>query len=142
MRAVLLALSLLLPLQALAQANDTSNPIIARMAALVEAYNAQDLDAIGAVYHPEAALLAPGEAAIVGRAAIIQHYADAIAAGSTNVRFRTFDIRPSEIMAVEIGEAIVQVGDTDFVTRYMHVWEVEGEEIYLTRDMYHLLGTR
>ena len=142
MRAVLFALALLLPLQVQAQTYDTSNPIIARMAALVEAYNAQDVEAIGAIYHPEAALLAPGEPAILGRAAIMQHYADAIAAGSTNVRFRTFDIRPSEIMAVEIGEAIVQVGATDFVTRYMHVWEVDGTEIYLTRDIYHLLGTR
>ncbi|ABD54840.1 YybH family protein [Jannaschia sp. CCS1] len=142
MRVFALLLALVFPLTAQAQTNDTSNPIIARMAALVDAYNAQDLQAIGAIYHPEAALFAPGEAAILGREAIMQHYADAIAAGATEVQFRTFDIRPSEIMAVEIGETVVQVSGTGVVTRYMHVWEVDGDQILLTRDMYHVLGTQ
>jgi ketosteroid isomerase-like protein len=141
MRAVLLAIALLVPVAAQAQ-NDTSNPIIARMTALVDAYNAQDLEAIGAIYHPEAALFAPGEPAILGRDAIMQHYADAIASGARDVQFRTFDIRPSDIMAVEVGETVVQVGETGFVTRYMHVWEVDGDNLYLTRDIYHLVATQ
>lgn len=139
MRLLILALALLAPLHAHAQSD---NPIIARMEALVAAYNAQDLEAIGAIYHPEAALFPPGEPAILGREAIVQHYADAIAAGATDVQFRTFDIRPSEIMAVEVGETVVQVGGTGYVTRYMHVWEVDGTELYLTRDIYHLVATQ
>ncbi len=139
MRLLILALALLVPLHAHAQ---SENPIIARMEALVAAYNAQDLEAIGAIYHPEAALFAPGEPAILGRAAIVQHYADAIAAGATDVQFRTFDTRPSDIMAVEVGESVVQVGGTGYVTRYMHVWKVDGTELYLTRDIYQLVATQ
>lgn len=141
MRAILLALTLLLPAAAHAQ-NDTSNPIVARIAALVDAYNAQDLEALGAIYHPEAALFAPGERAILGRDAIVQHYANAIAAGSRDVQFQVFDIRPSEIMAVAVGEVVVQVGETGIVTRFMHVWEVVGDQLLLTRDIYHLVATQ
>ncbi len=143
MRALALTLLLtLLPAAVPAQTNDTSNPIVARIADLVAAYNAGDLQAIGAIYHPEAALFPPGEPAILGRDAIVQHYADAIAAGARDVQFVTLDIRPSEIMAVATGETVVQVGETGFVTRYMHVWEVVGDQLLLTRDMYHLLATQ
>ena len=137
MRAIILALTLILPIQAHAQSD---NPIVARIGALVDAYNAQDLVALGAIYHPEAALFAPGEASILGRDAIVQHYANAIAAGSHDVQFRVFDIRPSETMAVAVGETVVQVGEAGFVTRFMHVWEVVGDELLLTRDMYHLVA--
>ncbi len=140
MRALLFCLALLLPLTAQAQTNDTSNPIIARMAALVDAYNAQDLAAIAAVYHPDAVLLAPGEASIQGRDAIVQHYANAIQSGARDVQFMTFDIRSTDTTAVEIGETVLQAGENRVVTRYMHLWEVVDGQILLTRDMYHVLS--
>ncbi len=139
MRIILFVIALLLPVQVHAQSD---NPIVARIGALVDAYNAQDLEALGAIYHPEAALFAPGEPAILGRDAIVQHYADAVVAGSRDVQFQVFDIRPSEVMAVAVGETVVQVGETGYVTRFMHVWEVVGDELLLTRDMYHLVATR
>lgn len=139
MRALLFVLALLLPTGLVAQTNDTSNPIVARMAALVDAYNAQDLQAIGAIYAEDAALFAPGQAAILGRDAIVQHYADAIASGARDVQFRTFDIRSTDTTAVEIGETVLQAGATRVVTRYMHLWEVVDGQILLVRDMYHLL---
>lgn len=139
MRAILFAFTLLLPLAAQAQTNDTSNPIVARMAALVEAYNAQDLAAIGAIYSEDAALFAPGERAILGREAIVQHYADAIASGARDVQFMTFDIQSTDTTAVEIGETVLQAGENRVVTRYMHLWEVIDGQILLTRDMYHVL---
>ncbi|WP_224814611.1 DUF4440 domain-containing protein [Hasllibacter sp. MH4015] len=140
MRALIFALALLLPLAAQAQTNDTSNPIIARMAQLVAAYNAQDLAAIGAIYAEDAALFPPGEAAILGREAIVQHYADAIASGARDVQFMTFDIRSTDATAVEVGETVLQAGENRVVTRYMHLWEVIDGQILLTRDMYHVLS--
>ena len=142
MRALLVCLALLLPLAAQAQTNDTSNPVIARMAALVEAYNAGDLAAIGAIYAPDAVLLPPGEASIIGRDAIVQHYADAIQSGASDVQFMTFDIRSTETTAVEIGETVLQAGGNRVVTRYMHLWEVVNGQILLTRDMYHVLAVQ
>lgn len=139
MRAFLLALTLLLPLQAQAQSNDTSNPIIARIDALVRAYNAQDVAAIGAMYTPDAALFAPGERSILGRDAIMQHYADAIAGGAHDVQFTTFDIQATDTSAVAVGEVVLQVGENRIVTRYMHLWQVIDGEILLARDMYHVL---
>ena len=142
MRAFFLAFTLLLPLQAHAQSNDTSNPIIARMAALVDAYNAQDLAAIGAIYSEDAVLFAPGEASIQGREAIVQHYSDAIASGSRDVQFMTFDIQSTDTSAVEIGEVVLQAGENRIVTRYMHLWEVVDGQILLTRDMYQVLSVQ
>lgn len=138
--ALFLSLGLLLPVAAAAQSNDTSNPIIARMAALVDAYNAQDLAAIGAIYAEDAVLLPPDGESIRGREAIVRHYADAIRAGARNVQFMTFDIRATDATAVEIGESVLQTGDNRVVTRYMHLWEVVDGRILLARDMYQLLA--
>jgi uncharacterized protein (TIGR02246 family) len=139
MRHALAALAvLLLPLAAAAQ-QDATNPIIARMIAFTEAYNTQDAAMLATFYTPDAILLAPGERAIVGQDAIAAHYANAFAAGARDLQFMTFDIRPFDQMAVEIGETVVMVGAQRIVGRYMHLWEVVGDEILLTRDMYHIL---
>lgn len=140
MRALVLLFTLLLPLTTQAQTNDTSNPIVARMDALVRAINAGDLAAIGAIYAPDAALLAPGQPAITGRAAIQAHYAQALEAGLTDVQFMTFDIRGFDQNATEIGETVSMVGTSRVVGRYMHFWEVVDGQILLTRDMYHILS--
>lgn len=142
MRAFFLAFALLLPSALHGQSNDTSNPIIARIDALVAAYNAQDVAAIGAVYAPDAALLAPGEPMIIGRDSIMQHYADAIAGGARDVQFTTFDIQATETSAVAIGEVVLEVGENRIVTRYMHLWQVIDGQILLARDMYHVLAVQ
>lgn len=142
MRAIFLVLALLLPITATAQSNDTSNPIIARTAALVEAYNTQNLYAVGALYAEDAAVFAPGQASILGREAIVDFYANAYAAGVRDMQFMTFDIRSIDGMAVEVGETVVQSGSTRVVSRYMHLWEVIDGEILLTRDMFHVVATQ
>lgn len=142
MRALLIAITLLLPLTAHAQSNDLSNPIIARTAALVDAYNAQDLAAIGALYAEDAAVFAPGQGSILGREAIVAFYANAYAAGVRDMQFLTMDIRSTDGMAVEVGETVVQSGAARVVSRYMHVWEVIDGEILLTRDIFHVLATQ
>ncbi|MEM0991278.1 MAG: nuclear transport factor 2 family protein, partial [Pseudomonadota bacterium] len=80
MRALILSLvfAVSLPFAAL---GDTTNPIIARMTAFVEAYNAQNVPGILSFYAPDAVLMAPGQRSIVGHEAIGKHYAQAFAAG-------------------------------------------------------------
>lgn len=139
MRALLLCFALLIPAVLQAQTNDTSNPIVARMAALVDAFNAQDPNAVASFYTPDGVLLPPGQASIRGRDAIAQHYAAAFASGARDMQFMTFDIRGFDQNAVEIGEIVLMQGNQRIVGRYMHLWEVVDGQIMLTRDMYHVL---
>lgn len=132
-----LALAAALILTRPAQAQD--NPIIARMTAFVATYNAQDAESLAGFYAPDAALLPPGQASILGREAIAQHYAQAFTAGARDLQFKTFDIRAFDTSAVEIGETVVMVGEQRIVGRYMHLWEVIDGQLLLTRDMYHVL---
>jgi uncharacterized protein (TIGR02246 family) len=136
MRLALAALALFLLASAAAA---QENPIIARMTQFVEAYNAQDVTAVAGFYSPDAVLLPPGQASVRGREAIAAHYAEAFAAGARDLQFQTFDIRASEDMAVEIGETVVMVGTQRIVGRYMHLWQVVEGQMFLTRDMYHVL---
>ncbi|MDD9725753.1 SgcJ/EcaC family oxidoreductase [Roseovarius sp. SK2] len=130
-----LAAALIVTLPAKAQ----DNPVIARMTAFVATYNAQDAESLAGFYAPDAALLPPGEASILGREAITQHYAQAFAAGARDLQFKTFDIRAFDTSAVEIGETVVMVGEQRILGRYMHLWEVIDGQLLLTRDMYHVL---
>ncbi|MEM9319079.1 MAG: DUF4440 domain-containing protein [Pseudomonadota bacterium] len=140
MRACLITLAVwLLPLIAQAQTNDLSNPIVARTAALVEAFNAQDLAAVAAIYAQDAILLAPGKASVRGREAIAAEYATAFRNGAHDMQFMTFDIRGFDNTAIEIGETITMVGENRIIGRYMHVWEAIDGEILLIRDMFHVL---
>jgi len=136
-RVFTLAIAALLAVTAAASAQD--NPVIARMTAFAAAYNAQDTAAIAGFYAPEATLLPPGQASVLGRASIAQHYAQAFAAGARDLQFKVFDIRGFETNAVEIGETVVMLGEQRIVGRYMHLWEVVDGELLLTRDMYHVL---
>ncbi len=136
MRFLALLCFLILPFSVLAQ----DNPIILRMRALAQAYNAQDAGAIAALYAPGAILLAPEHKAIVGRDKIAAHYAQAFAAGARDLQFKTFDIRPlGDTAATEIGETVVQVKGQRIVGRYMHLWEIIDGKLLLSRDMYHVL---
>jgi uncharacterized protein (TIGR02246 family) len=136
MRLIALLCFLLMPLPAMAQ----DNPIIARMAEFVAAYNARDAEAIANFYAPNGILLPPGQKAVIGTQAITAHYADAFAAGARDLQFKTFDIRPlNGTAAVEIGETVVMVGSDRIVGRYMHLWQIQAGRLLLTRDMYHVL---
>ena len=126
-------------LAATAAVSAEENPVITRMTAFAAAYNAQDAAAIAGFYAPEAALLPPGQASVLGRESIAQHYAQAFAAGARDLQFKVFDIRGFETNAVEIGETVVMAGDQRIVGRYMHLWEIVEGALLLTRDMYHVL---
>lgn len=117
------------------------NPIVARMQAFADAYNAGDAAAIGGFYTEDGALLPPGGAIVSGREAIAAHYARAFGQGVSNLRFRVLEIRQAGPQtAVEIGETRVTGGDSEIDGRYVHVWVLQDEGWMLSRDMYHVIG--
>jgi len=115
------------------------NPIVARMAQFVAAYNAQDAAAIAQFYSPDAVLLPPQQNAIQGREAIAAHYDRAFKGGAGGLQYRTLDIRATDTMAVEVGEWVIKAGNQSISGRSMHVWQVIDGQLLRTRDMYHLL---
>ncbi len=138
-----LALAALLCLLAALPARGEDNPILARMAAFAAAYNAADAEAVAAFYTPDGALLPPRAAPRVGRAAIAAHYAAAFQAGVGNLRYEVKEIRAhGPTTAVEIGETLVSQGDATIHGRYLHVWTLTDGAWLLSRDIYHVLGTR
>jgi uncharacterized protein (TIGR02246 family) len=136
----LLAAALMLAASALAAAAQ-DNPIVARMAAFAEAYNAGDGAAMAAFYTEDGAVLPPGGLALVGRAAIATHYQAAFDAGVANLRYEIVEIRGhGPASAVEIGETLVDAGGRTIRGRYLHVWVNTGETWALSRDIYHVLA--
>ncbi len=117
------------------------NPIVARMAAFTEAYNAGDGAAIARFYTGDAAVLPPQGKPVVGREAIAAHYGQAFAGGVAGLQYKIIEIRQhGPAAAVEIGEAQVRAGEQTILSRSMHVWALEDGTWYLSRDMYHVLG--
>ncbi|MEZ5812685.1 MAG: SgcJ/EcaC family oxidoreductase [Rhizobiaceae bacterium] len=134
-----LALLILLAAAGLARAQD--NPIVNRMAAFAEAYNAGDAAAIAGFYTEEGAVLPPQGRAVVGRDSIRAHYARAFDGGVGGLEYRIVEIRQhGPAAAVEIGETRVKAGGQTILGRSMHVWVMSGGAWYLSRDMYHVLG--
>jgi uncharacterized protein (TIGR02246 family) len=117
------------------------NPIVARMEAFAEAYNAADAQAIAGFYADDGALLPPGSKIVTGKQSIADHYATAFGQGVSDLQFRILEIRQAgPATAVEIGETQVKAGNRTIHGRYLHVWTKEGEIWSLSRDMYHVLG--
>lgn len=134
-----LALLIILAVSGLAWAQD--NPIVSRMAAFTEAYNAGDAAAIAGFYTAEGAVLPPQGRAVVGHDGIQAHYARAFSGGAGGLEYRIVEIRQhGPAAAVEIGETRVKVGEQTILGRSMHVWVMSEGAWYLSRDMYHVLG--
>ena len=119
-----------------------ANPIIQQMQIFVDAYNAADATAIAALYTPDAALLPPQSAPLVGPEAIAAHYAAAFENGASNLRAEVQEIRQhGDAAAVEIGETLVDLGDRTIRGRYIHVWQLTPDTGWqLSRDFYHVLA--
>ncbi len=117
------------------------NPIVQRMSAFTTAYNAGDAAAVAAIYAEDSALLPPRQGAALGREAIGAIYAGAFAAGVSNLRVKTLEIRQhGDKTVVEIGETSITVGGRDIRSRYVHVWVLEDEVWMLSRDIYNVIG--
>jgi len=137
-----LAFALLVCLLALPAAAQ-NNPIVQRLQAFTAAYNAGDAATIATFYTENGAILPPQSAAVIGRAAIAEHYAAAFQGGVGNLRIDVKEIQghgPSS--AVEIGETAVDFNGQTILGRYMHVWVLQDGVWMLSRDIYHVLGTR
>ena len=123
-----------------AQAQD-DNPIIQRMAAFMQAYNAKNAGAIAQFYTEDGAVLPPQGAPVLGREQIAAHYAQAFN-GVESMEYRVIEIRQTgPNAAVEIGEGRVQAGGQTVATRSLHLWLLlEDGTWFLNRDMYQVLG--
>ncbi|WP_323705502.1 YybH family protein [Thiorhodovibrio frisius] len=117
------------------------NPIIARMNAFAEAYNAQDAQAVANFYAEDAALFLPGQPVILGRDGIAKNYAAAFAKGVRNLQFKVIDIRNyGSNAAYEISDMTAEIGEQRITGRYMHMWEVIDGQILLTRDFFQVIS--
>ncbi len=117
------------------------NPIVKRLAALTEAYNAKDAAAISEFYTENGALLPPRSRALIGRQKIAAHYAQAFANGVQSLKYQVLEInRAGEDTAIEIGETLVQFPEQKISGRSMHVWRKVNGTWFLHRDMYHVLA--
>lgn len=118
------------------------NPIVSRMKAFTEAFNAGDAEVIAGIYAEDGALLVPQGGIVVGREAMAKHYAAAFGSGVGNLQYRVLEIRKAgPATAVEIGETRIVVNGQTVANRSMHVWVFSDGEWFLSRDMYHVLGT-
>lgn len=121
-------------------ARSRDNPIVIRMAAFTEAYNAKDAEAISGFYTEKGALLPPQGKALIGRSPILAHYANAFANGVAGLKYRILEIdQTSEDTAIEIGETLVVFKSQTITGRSMHIWKKVDGEWYLHRDMFHVL---
>ncbi|POF31463.1 YybH family protein [Roseibium marinum] len=122
-------------------AQSQDNPIVTRMAAFTEAYNAKDAEVISGFYAEKGALLPPQGKALIGRPAIAAHYANAFANGVAGLKYRVIEIdQTSEDTAIEIGETLVAFNTQTITGRSMHIWKKVNGEWFLHRDMYHVLA--
>lgn len=122
-----------------AQAQET--PIQQRITAFIEAYNAQDAEAISGFYTEKGALLPPQGKALFGRPPIAAHYANAFKNGVTGLKYRILEIdQTSQDTAIEIGETQVAFNEQTIIGRSMHVWKNVNGQWLLHRDIYHVLA--
>jgi uncharacterized protein (TIGR02246 family) len=122
-----------------AQAQET--PIQKRITAFIEAYNAQDAEAISGFYTEKGALLPPQGKALFGRPPIAAHYANAFENGVTGLKYRILEIdQTSQDTAIEIGETQVAFNEQTIIGRSMHVWKNVNGQWLLHRDIYHVLA--
>jgi len=131
------ALALALPLPAWAQA-DLSAQIAKADQAWQTAYNAGDATALAALYAEDAKVMAPGQAAVSGRAAIQAMFAEDIKRGSKNA-LTQLEVFGGGDYAIEVGGWVETGADGShkdhgsFVTVYKRV----GGEWKIYRDTWN-----
>ncbi|MCC2113486.1 MAG: SgcJ/EcaC family oxidoreductase [Hyphomicrobiales bacterium] len=117
------------------------NPILQRMQAFANAYNAQDAAGVSAFYTEKGAILPPRSKPVVGRNSIARHYAEAFEGGVSDLKYRVLEIEQvGPATAIEIGETQVKFKEQTISGRYLHVWTNVNGTWSISRDMYHVLG--
>lgn len=116
-------------------------PILQRLAAFNNAFNAGDASAVTGVYTADAALMPPGRDVLVGRQAIARHYAAAFAAGVGGPRYDVPESRGhGPATAVQIGETTFTEAGRTIRGAPPQVWVLQDGTWRLSRDIYHLVG--
>lgn len=120
-----------------------ANPVVERIKAFTQAYNAKDAQAVASFYLKNGALLPPRSKAIVGHKAIAAHYARAFQNGVGALKYRVIEIdQVGPAAAVEIGETQIRVKNAVILGRSVHVWKKARGTWWLARDMYHVLQVK
>jgi ketosteroid isomerase-like protein len=77
------------------------------------------------VYTEDARILPPGGEMVSGRAAIIDFWGTAVAAGLRHATLTTIDALPAGDGVVEIGRADLLMGDAEVQVKYVVYWREE-----------------
>ncbi len=127
--------------QAHLQANLRGAGLNQRMQAFATVFNAGDAESLSSFYTVKGALLPPRSKALIGRATIAAHYAQAFKGGVGNLTLKVLEVEMAgSATAVEIGQTKVKLGAKTILGRYLHVWEKTDGVWLINRDIYHVLG--
>ena len=107
-------------------------------AAWATAFNAGDLDALGAVYATDAVLYPPGSPPVTGRSAIVQAFSPMIQAGLSGA-LAPEETRVSGEMGYQIGSFALATaaGDAVDAGHFVEIWGLEDGRWVLTRDIFN-----
>jgi uncharacterized protein (TIGR02246 family) len=131
MRAVLLAIALLLPLGMQAQARSLKAEIDAANQKWIAAFNRGDAAAVAALYTDQATVLPPGSDMVSGHDAIQKFWGGAIQNGLKNATLQTVVVEQFGNAAREIGRFTLDVTNPQKPTVH-----VEGKYVVLWKHLH------
>lgn len=101
------------------------------------AAEAQDADAMAALYTADAVMVPPGEAPVVGRDAIRAMFASFFADGDDGVEIETVDVFTSGDVAVATRLLTIRNGGRSSRSRNVAVWTQADGEWKIAREVWH-----
>jgi ketosteroid isomerase-like protein len=109
-------------------------------AAWTEAFNARNSEALAALYAEDARSLPPGEAAVVGRAAIETYWREDIGAGRVTTRLTPADVFGDDERILVEGRYEVAGEDGVELTRgqYQQLWDRSSGSWLIRREMWRM----
>jgi uncharacterized protein (TIGR02246 family) len=131
MKAVLLAVAILLPMCVTAQARSLKSEIDAANQQWVVAFNKGDAAGVASCYADQATVLPPGSDMVKGRDAIQKFWAGAIQSGLKNATLQTVAVEQSGNLAREIGRVTLDATSPQKPTVH-----VEGKYVVLWRRVH------
>ena len=106
-----------------------------------EAARKGDLDALAALYTPDAIALPPDSPMAKGRESIKQMWGGiAQQIGLKDVQLNTLDLELAGDTAYEVGEAVLTVATGTAAVKFVVVWKRTDGRWYLHRDIWNAVG--
>ena len=100
-----------------------------------------DLDALAALYTPDAIALPPDSPMATGRESIKQMWGGiAQQIGLKDVQLNTLDLELAGDTAYEVGEAVLTVASGTAAVKFVVVWKRVDSRWYLHRDIWNGVG--